>query len=134
MKEDIIKERIGFTGDELRSRLRQYDRAPFTELLAKFMECMPSEAAIMSFARRAPDKYIQALSTIQRMSGYTDKTEATLNVNLAVAVARMSDSQLEDKLRQLGIDPDKIIDVAPDGALIDEQKQIESAKPSAAKT
>jgi hypothetical protein len=114
-RDDIIKERIGFTGDELRSRLRQYDRAPFTEVLAKFMECMPSEAALIAFARRSPDKYISALATIQRMAGYTDKTESTLNVNLAVAVSRMSDSQLEDKLRSMGIDPDKVVDleVAP---------------------
>lgn len=110
-KEDVIKERLGFSGDELRIRLRQYDRAPFIEVLATFMQCMPSEHAIRAFAQRSPDRYINAIATLQRMAGYTDKTESTLNVNLAVAVGRMSDSQLEDKLRELGLDPDKVIDV-----------------------
>lgn len=129
-KADITTARIGFTGDELRSRLRQYDRAPFTELLARFMECMPSEGAVRAFAARNPDKFIAALATIQRMAGYTDKTESTVNINLAVAVGKLSDSQLEDKMRAMGIDPGALAPKAP----LELSAQPESAQPSAAST
>ena len=105
MNEEILKARLGFSGDELRARLKQYDRSPFMELLAKFIESVPSEDALRAFARRNPDKWVTAIFAIQRMSGYTEKTETTVNMNLAVAVGRMSDSQLEDKLREMGIDP-----------------------------
>jgi len=117
MTEDITKQRLGFTGDELRARLKQYDRSPFMELLAKFIECVPTEDALRAFARKNPDKWVNAIFAIQRMSGYTEKTETTVNMNLAVAVGRMSDSQLEDKLREMGIDP---------GALAPPQLELEA--------
>jgi hypothetical protein len=87
------------SGDELRMRLRQYDRTPFLDLLAIWLESAPSEDQIKSFARKNPDKWVNSLSQIARTAGFTDKTELTHNINLVVG--QMSDSQLEDRLRAL---------------------------------
>lgn len=88
-----------FTGDELRLRLRAYDRTPFLDLLAVMLECHPTEEDIRRLAKKSPDKYVAALSQLARTSGFTDKTETTHTVN--VQVGRMSDSQLEDRLRMM---------------------------------
>jgi hypothetical protein len=94
-----VNRRIPFTGAELRTRLRNYDRYPFIELLAGFLECLPDEVAIMTFAKKYPDRYINALSQIARVAGYTDRTEVTHNMNLSIT--QMSDSQIEDKIREM---------------------------------
>jgi hypothetical protein len=90
---------LGFSAEEVRARLKQYDRMPFIELLAGWLECMPSADAISAFAERAPDKYIASLVQIARVAGFTEKTETEVNVN--VAISKMSDSQIEDKLREV---------------------------------
>ena len=87
------------SGDELRMRLRQYDRTPFLDLLAIWLESMPTEDQIAAFARKNPDKWVNSLSQIARTAGFTDKTELTHNINLVVG--QMSDSQLEDRLKAL---------------------------------
>lgn len=91
--------RLMFTGDQLRQRLRQYDRTPFLDLLAGMLECAPTEQDLRRLARAHPDRYIGALGQLARTSGYTDKTEVNHNVNLTVG--QMSDSQIEDRIRQL---------------------------------
>lgn len=84
--------------DALRARLRQYDRTPFLSLLQQFIESGPSDQAIARMAEKWPEKWVQALVQLGRLAGFTDKTEATINVN--VAIGSMSDSQLEDELRR----------------------------------
>ncbi len=95
------KNRTGYTGSELRTRLRNYDRSPFIELLAGWLECIPSQEAVRAFARRSPDKYAASLVQIAQLAGYTAKTESTMNVNIAVAIGQLSDSQIEDRLALL---------------------------------
>ena len=90
---------VGFNGEEIRRRLRAYDRTPFLDLLGIMLECAPTEAAIRKLAENAPERYVMALGQLARTAGYTDKTEATYNVNLNVT--QMSDSQLEDKARSI---------------------------------
>jgi hypothetical protein len=63
------------------------------------LENTPAEGDIQKLASKYPDKYIAALSQLARTAGFTDKTEQTHTFNLNVG--RMSDSQLEDKARQL---------------------------------
>lgn len=91
--------------DDLRTRLRQYDRTPFLTILQQFIESGPSDEAISKMAEKYPEKWVTALAQIARIGGFTEKTESTLNVN--VSIGQMSDSQLEDALRaemaELGI-------------------------------
>lgn len=84
--------------DALRARLRQYDRTPFLTLLQQFVEQGPSDEAIQRMAEKWPEKWVQALVQLGRLAGFTEKTEATINVN--VAISQMSDSQLADELRR----------------------------------
>lgn len=93
------KRQKGFTGDQLRIRLRQYDRGPFLDLLALMLECAPTEADLQRLARSHPDRYINAIGQLARTGGFTDKTEVNHNVN--VSVTQMSDSQIEDRIKQL---------------------------------
>jgi hypothetical protein len=93
------KSHVGFTGDELRTRLRAYDRTPFLDLLAVFLEASPTYDDIRKLGKAFPDRYVNALVQLSRTGGYTDKTESSINVNLNVG--RMSDSMLEDQLRAM---------------------------------
>jgi len=88
-----------FNSQELRTRLRAYDRTPFLDVLALFLECTPDEASIRAFAERSPEKFVTSLATLGGVAGFTQKTEIHNSVN--VNVSRMSDSQIEDKLDEL---------------------------------
>lgn len=88
-----------FTGDDLRKALSRYDRQPFMDVLAAWMECAPTPDEVLKFAAKKPDAYIKAVSDLARMAGYTDKREVEVNLNLKLGA--MSDSQLEDRMREL---------------------------------
>jgi hypothetical protein len=85
--------------DGIEAKLRNYDRAPFMDLLAEWMHCFPEPDSLKLFADKYPDRYIQAMAHLARIAGYTDKTESSVNVN--VNVRQLSDSQLEDRLKEL---------------------------------
>lgn len=85
-------------GDQLRQRLQSYDRTPFLDLLAIWMECSPTPQTIMAFADKYPDRWTKAMVDLGRLGGFAEKKE--IDFNFAAKVARMSDSQLEDQLRE----------------------------------
>lgn len=85
-------------GDQLRQRLQAYDRTPFLDLLAVWMECAPTPQTIMAFADKYPDRWTKAMVDLGRLGGFAEKKE--IDFNFAAQVARMSDSQLEDQLRE----------------------------------
>ena len=87
-----------WNGDDLRTRLRQYDRTPFLTLLQQFIEQGPTDDAIAAMAEKWPDKWVGSLVQLARIAGFTEKTESTVNVN--VHIADMSDSQLEDEIKR----------------------------------
>lgn len=93
-------------GDDIRQKLQTYDRSPFMDVLLSFLEGSPSPDAIKAFAERNPDKWASAMASVARIAGYTEKTE--INQSVHVTVSRMSDSQVEDRLKalqaQIGID------------------------------
>jgi hypothetical protein len=84
---------------ELRSSLLAYDRKPFLDLLTEWVMAAPSPETIAGFADLHPDKYIQAMSFLARMGGYTDRRETSVDVS--VNYRSLSDSQIEDRLRSL---------------------------------
>jgi hypothetical protein len=91
--------RPNFTGTELRQRLTAYDRAPFTDLLAEWLELSPSREAVQALAETDPQRFVQALSSLSKMAGFSDKTETSVDITHNYKV--LSDSQIEDRLRQL---------------------------------
>jgi hypothetical protein len=99
-----------WTADQLRARLRKYDRTPFIDVLALWMECTPNAEVIEKFAEVFPDKFVKALEALGRLSGYAEKRE--IDVNLTAQVSALSDSQLEDRVRRaaqkIGLDMPEI--------------------------
>lgn len=90
-----------FNADDLRMKLRHYDRQPFLDLLQHWIDNSPAAEDIEKLAKRSPDKYVSAITQLARIAGFTEKTEATVDVN--INVSRMSDSQLEDELAKHGL-------------------------------
>lgn len=88
-----------FNREQVNAALQAYDRRPFIDLLAAWMECAPDPEAIVDFADAHPDRWANALSSIGKLAGFTEKKEIELDINLNVRT--LSDSQLEDRLAQL---------------------------------
>lgn len=88
-----------FSADDIRQKLRQYDRTPFLDLLAAYVECAPTPEAMEAFATKYPDRYINALTALGRLAGFTEKREVEFSGN--VNVRQLSDSQLEDRLNEM---------------------------------
>lgn len=88
-----------FSGDEIRAQLQNYDRKPFIDLLTEWISACPDPSTVAAFAEKHPDKYISALSNLARIAGFTEKTEAS--VDITVNYRALSDSQLEDKLAEM---------------------------------
>lgn len=80
------------------AQLRKYDRRPFIDLLAKFMELGPTDEDIHALAARSPEKWAQAIRGLASLAGFAERVEIDHNINLNIG--RMSDSQLEDALRK----------------------------------
>jgi hypothetical protein len=87
-----------WSGEQLRQKLLSYDRTPFLDLLAIWMECLPTPQTIMAFADKYPDRWVKAMTDLGRLGGFADKKE--IDFNFAAQVAGMSDSQLEDHLQE----------------------------------
>lgn len=86
-----------WTGDDLINQLRRYDRSPFLEMLAIWLESAPDAEAIADWAKKKPDLWAKAMGDLAKMSGFTEKQE----VLHTYRVENMSDSQLEDRAREL---------------------------------
>jgi hypothetical protein len=78
-------------------QLQRYSRQPFIDLLHHWLMQHPSPEAIAAMAELEPHRYAASLRTIASLAGYTEKTEIEHNIN--INVREMSDSQLEDELR-----------------------------------
>lgn len=87
-----------FDADDLRTRLRQYDRTPFLSLLQQFITQGPTDEAIARMAEKWPEKWVMALVQLAKIGGFTEKTESNVNIN--VSIGQMSDSQLEADIKR----------------------------------
>jgi len=97
-----------FSIERIRVDLASLSRDPFRDILTMFLGAQPSEASILSLSKDDPSKWVNAVSVLARLSGYTDKLEVTQNIYARIAT--MSDSELEDALTKLN---STIIDVSP---------------------
>ncbi len=92
-----VANKPSWTGDELTRQLRRYDRSPFIELLAFWLECAPDAEAVQLFAKRKPDLWVKAMTDLAKISGYTEKQETIHTIR----TDQLSDSQLEDRALEL---------------------------------
>lgn len=63
------------------------------------MECAPDPEAIIDFADAHPDRWANALASLGKLAGFTEKKEIALDINMNIRT--LSDSQLEDRLAEL---------------------------------
>ena len=96
----IVPHKPRYDTRKLHHQLSQYDRTPFLDLLSEWLQQSPSAEALAEFAERYPDKYVTAMASLARISGYTEKT-VSLNLDVTMDLTQLSDSQLEDRLREL---------------------------------
>jgi hypothetical protein len=120
-----------YTGTELRKALTAYDRQPFTDLLLEwFAEC-PRPEDIRQLAEKDPQKWVQSMASLAKMAGYTDKTETSVDVT--VNYKGLSDSQIEDRLRQLanrvGLPVNRLMTIQAEP--LDPEKPAQMTEPSA---
>ena len=99
-------------GDEvtkaLEARLMRYDRSPFMGMLADAATVAPSKTAWRKLARRDPEKYVRAVSTLAKTAGFADKTESvkitgTLDELVNILVARHGPEKTMTVLQSMGL-------------------------------
>lgn len=92
-----------WTANQIREKLRRWDRSPFMDLLGAWLECTPTPEALTAFADRFPDRYASSLLSISKIAGFAERKEVTADISGTVLhkIEDMSDSQLEDHLRSL---------------------------------
>ena len=92
-----------WTAEQIREKLRRWDRSPFMDLLGAWLECSPTPEALTAFADRFPDRYASSLLSISKIAGFAERKELTADVSGTIIhkIEDMSDSQLEDHLRSL---------------------------------
>jgi hypothetical protein len=81
----------------VRAYIGSFSREPFQRQLAKFLQCAPDRQSIIAFAKRNPDKWAKTIQVFAALSGYAEKMEVDLNIN----IQNMSDTQIEARLLEL---------------------------------
>lgn len=97
------------------------------DLLGAWLECAPTAEALTTFADRFPDRYASSLLSISKIAGFAERKEVTADVSGTVIhkIENMSDSQLEDHLRelayQIGIPLPKSLPIAIEARPVNEK-------------
>ncbi len=104
---------VRLSGNEIAAALKAGSREPFRKILEIFLDAAPTAEEVAVAARRSPDRYVQALTMLGKMSGFHEKMAVDHNhTHKVMALMQLSDSQLmarlQDGLEQLGIDPQDI--------------------------
>ncbi len=101
---------VRLSGNEISAALKAGSREPFRELLEIFLKAAPTSEEVAEVARRAPDRYVQGVTMLAKLSGFHEKMAVDHNhTHKVMARMQLSDSELmgrlQDSLEQLGIDP-----------------------------
>ena len=91
-----------YTPDEIREHLDSSSRGPFREVLARFLDCSPSDQAIQEQAEKHPDRWSQSLAIVARLAGYNEKLE--VEGSIAHRISHLSDSELQERIKALSPD------------------------------
>lgn len=102
--------RLGVTPDpiDLLSRLSNYDRSVFMEMLAEALHEKPTPSAIKAFADKQPDRFAQYVTQIAKLSGFNDKLEVDIGFK---AILQLSDAEKLALIKQYEAQQ---IDVSPE--------------------
>jgi len=94
-----VSGRHAATRDEIYSYLEEYNRGPFLQVLADFLECKPEKEAIEKMARAHPAEWTRALANVAKLAGFHDKLE--IEGNIHHDIGQLGDAALLDKLDDL---------------------------------
>ena len=99
---------VRMSGTEIAAALKAGSREPFRELLEVFLKAAPTSEEVAEVARRAPDRFIQAVTMLAKLGGYHEKMQVDhSHTHKVMALMQLSDSQLmgrlQDSLEKLGI-------------------------------
>jgi len=81
---------------KVRAEILHQLRAPFQRMLADYLGCAPTVAAIQKFADKSPDRWVQGLVMLGQMAGYTKDVHVTADIG--VSVRGMSDVEVRERL------------------------------------
>ena len=101
-------------GDAILENIAVQNREPFRLELARLLECAPDEKSLALFAKKSPDRWVNAVRSLAHLAGYSDNSVPTGDTNIYMQINQLPDSQLlealQDTLKQ--IDQVKVLDHA----------------------
>ena len=89
---------VRMSGNEIAAALKAGSRAPFRELLEIFLKAAPTSEEVAEVARRAPDRFIQAVTMLAKLSGFHEKMQVD-HTHTFMALMQLSDAELSDRLQ-----------------------------------
>jgi hypothetical protein len=86
-------------GTQLQADIDGLLRRPFRRELARILGCRPTDAAILKFSKRFPDRWGQLVAIFGRLAGYSEKIE--VESNLAREINTLSDAEVLARLESV---------------------------------
>src|ERR1051326_4020694 len=86
------------TPAEIAAAIEENRREPFKEILGDFVNNAPDGPSVAEFAKKAPDRWMQATTMAAKLAGYNDKVEITGTIQ---HLHQLSDADLLRRLREL---------------------------------
>jgi len=68
-------------------------KEPFRYQLAKMLECAPDAKSLKLFAKKSPEKWVQAVNNLAKLSGYNE-AERGGDTNIYMQINNLPDSDL----------------------------------------
>lgn len=96
--------------DAVLSEIRELQRDPFSRLLGRLMDAVPTDTQLRRWAQEHPDRLISSIGTIAKLAGYQEKMEVNKNIHLLIS--HMSDAELLDEIKRAEA---RIVDITPAG-------------------
>ena len=89
---------VRMSGTEIAAALKAGSREPFRELLEVFLNAAPTSEEVAEVARRAPDRFIQAVTMLAKLSGFHERMQVD-HSHIIMELGQLSDADLAERLQ-----------------------------------
>ena len=89
---------VKMSGAEIAAALKAGSREPFRELLEIFLKAAPTSEEVAEVARRAPDRYVQGVTMLAKLSGFHERAQVD-HTHTFMSLMQMSDAELSERLQ-----------------------------------
>ncbi len=89
---------VRMSGAEIAAALKAGSREPFRELLEIFLKAAPTSEEVAEVARRAPDRYVQGITMLAKLSGFHEKMRVD-HTHIVMELTQLSDAELSERLQ-----------------------------------